>query len=69
MVADELIKEFLAEHVDVITTCHPPVWQSYHDPFTGKQVWYDKEQMWNLLGGYDDPSMDTKPLFEPNEIP
>ncbi len=62
MDANELIEEFLVEHVDTISTRRPPVWCSYHDPLTGKQVWYDEEEMWDWLGGHDNPSIDTKSL-------
>lgn len=65
---DDLVKEFLSKHIDQIHA-QPPNWQSYTDPRTGKKVWYDKDKLWELLEGHDDPSMDTKSPFEPDNIP
>ncbi len=63
MDADELIKEFLSEHVDQVHT-QQPNWQFYIDPRTGKKVWYDEDKMWELLGSHNDPSTDTKSPFK-----
>ncbi len=68
MDTDELIEEFLAEHVNKVNT-QPANWQSYMDPWTGRKVWYNEDEMWKLLGGHDDPLMDTKSPFEPDNTP
>ncbi len=70
MDAEELIDEYLAEHVDMVNHKGDDwSWQSYTDPFT-KKVWYIQEDMdWDWLGGHDDPSMDTKLPWELVEIP
>ncbi len=68
MDAKELIDEYLAEHVDVVSS-RMEDWQSYMDPVTGKKVWYDQEQLWDILRGHDDPSTDTKSPLEPTSIP
>ncbi len=44
MDADELIEEFLAEHIDKINT-RSPNWQSYTDPRTEKKVWYNEDKL------------------------
>ncbi len=68
MDADELIDEYLAEHVEAVIKRQED-WQSYTDPFMGKKVWYDQEQLWDLFGGNDDPSTYMKSPFEPTSIP
>ncbi len=68
MDTDELIKEFLTEHIDKVTSCLAN-WQSYTDPRIGKKVWYDEDELWEWLGGHNDPSMDTKLPFKPDKIP
>ncbi len=68
MDANELIEEFLTEHVDGVID-RPPNWQSYTDPFTGKKVWYDKDELWEWLGGHNNSSMDTKLPFKLMSIP
>ncbi len=68
MDTDELIKEFLAKHVDQVAEKLQEM-QSYTDHFTKKKVWYDNKEMWELLGGHNDPSMDTKLPFKPDSIP
>ncbi len=67
MDADELIEEFLTKHIDKVTI-HPANWQSYTDPRMGKKVWYDEDELWEWLGGHDDPSMDMKSPFELDNI-
>ncbi len=44
MDADELIEEFLAEHIDKINI-RSPNWQSYTDPRTEKKVWYNEDKL------------------------
>ncbi len=69
MDTDELIKEFLTKHVDMVIN-RTANWQSYTDPRTGKKLWYEEENAdWDWLGGHDDPSTDTKSLLEPTSIP
>ncbi len=69
MDADELIEEFLTEHVDMVID-RTANWQSYIDPRTGKKLWYKEEDTdWDWPGGHDDPSTDTKSPFEPMSIP
>ncbi len=68
MDADELIEEFLAKHVDMVID-KPGNWQSYMDPRIGKKVWYDEDELWEWLGGHNDPSMDTKLPFKLDNIP
>ncbi len=68
MDADELIDDYLAQKIN--RTEHEAVdWQSYTDPFTGRQVWYDQQLDWDQFGGNDDPSTYSKPSFEATEIP
>ncbi len=69
MDANELIEEFLTEHIDIVIAHSSPQWRFYIDPFTGKQVWYNEEAMWDKFGGYDEQSMYSKPPFEPDNIP
>ncbi len=68
MDTNELIEDFLAEHIDRIAN-RTPDWHFYIDPFTKNRVWYDQEEDWELLGGHDDPSMDTKLPFKLTSIP
>ncbi len=70
MDADKLIKEFLAGHIDHVAECIQEM-RYYIDKFNGKKVWYNDEDpaLWELLGGHDDPSMDTKSPFKPDNIP
>ncbi len=66
---NELIEEFLTEHVDMVIN-RTTNWQSYTDPRTGKKMWYEEEDAdWDWLGGHDDLSTDTKSLFKPMSIP
>ncbi len=44
MDADELIDDYLTEHVDMVISKQAD-WQSYTDPRTGKKVFYDQEEM------------------------
>ncbi len=69
MDVNKLIEEFLAEHVDTVITHSFPQWCFYIDPFTGKQVWYDKEAMWDEFGGPDEEAMFSKLPYEPDSIP
>ncbi len=68
MDTDELIDEYLAEYIDMVISKQAD-WQSYTDPRTGKKVWYNQEELWDLLGGHDNPSTDTKSPFKPTSIP
>ncbi len=73
MDTEELIDEYLAEHVDMVIS-RAANWQYYTDWRTGKKMWYDdwyKEENvdWDWLGGHDDPSTDTKSPFELTSIP
>ncbi len=72
MDAEELIDEYLAEHVDMVNS-RKTNWQCHENPLTGKKMWYDdwyrKDRDWDWLGGHNDPSMDTKSPFEPMSIP
>ncbi len=74
MDAEELIDEYLAEHVDMVNT-RKANWQFYLNPKTGEKMWYDDwysdewNEDWEWLGGHDDPSMDTKSPFELTSIP
>ncbi len=50
MDADELIDDYLTQRIN--RTEHETVdWQSYTDPFTGRQVWYDQQLDWDRFGG------------------
>ncbi len=71
MDAEELIDEYLTEHVDMVNHKGDDwSWQSYTDPFTKKKVWYIQEEAdWDWLGGHDDSSMDIKLPWEPMSIP
>ncbi len=69
MDTNELIEEFLTKHIDMVINKASPDWHFYINPFTKKRVWYDQEEDWDWLGGYDDPSTDTKSSFEPMSIP
>ncbi len=71
MDADELVDEYLAEHIDMVNSrkANWQDWQSYTDPFTRRKVWYDQEEDRDWLGGHDDPSTDTKSPFELMSIP
>ncbi len=54
MDANELIDDYLTQKINC--TEHEAVdWQSYTDPFTGRQVWYDQQLDWDQFGGKDDP--------------
>ncbi len=68
MDTEELIDKYLAEHVGMVNHGVED-WQSYTDPVTGKKVWYDQEQLWDIFGGNDDPSTYTKSPFELTSIP
>ncbi len=68
MDADELIEEFLAEHIDMVIN-KTPDWHFYIDPFTKKRVWYDQEEDWDWLRDHNDSSTDMKLPFELTSIP
>ncbi len=68
MDADELIDDYLAQKINR-TEHETEDWQSYTDPFTGHQVWYDQQLDWDQFGGNDDPSTYSKPPYEATEIP
>ncbi len=72
MDAEELIDEYLTEHVDAVIN-RKVNWQFYTDRKTGKKMWYNDwyrdNPDWDWLGGHDDPSMDTKSPFKPTSIP
>ncbi len=74
MDTEELIDEYLAEHVNMVNS-RKANWQCYEDPLMGEKRWYDhwyKDNAdWEWLGGrgMDDPSTDTKSPFEPTSIP
>ncbi len=56
-----------SEHVDRITR-RTPDWHFYINPFTGKKVWYDQEEAWDMFG-CPDPEQETRGLSEPTGIP
>ncbi len=70
MDTDELIDEYLAEHVDLVNSKKED-WQFYTDPRTGKKLKNYNElwELFDLFGGHDDPSTDTKLLCEPTSNP
>ncbi len=57
MDADKLIKEFLSEHVNQ-TASRTLDWHFYINSFTGKKVWYDQEEVWDMFG-CPDPEQET----------
>ncbi len=69
MDVDELIEEFLVEHVNTVANHPSDQWWFYIDPFTGKQVWYNKESIWDEFGGRDEQAMDSKSPCKPGNIP
>ncbi len=46
-------------------------WEYHTDPRTGKKLksWDELYELWDIFGGHDDPSTDTKSLLEPTSIP
>ncbi len=70
MDADELIDEYLAEHVDMVSDKKED-WEFYTDPRTGRKLRNYKElwDLFNIFSGHNDPSTDTKSPFEPMSIP
>ncbi len=68
---EELIDKYLAKHVDMVNSrkANFEDWQSYMDPFTGKKVWYNQEQLWDIFRGNDNPTTYTKSPFKPTSIP
>ncbi len=61
--------EYEAEQVYTLIIKPSPVRRYYEDPFTGKHIWYDKEEAWEWLGGPDEQSQYTKGPDELQEIP
>ncbi len=68
MDAEELIDDYLTRRINR-TEHETEDWQSYTDPFTGRQVWYDQQLDWDQFGGNDDPSTNSKSPYEATEIP
>ncbi len=70
MDADELIDDYLAEHVDMVNSKKED-WEYHTDPRTGKKLksWDELYELWDLFGGNDDPSTYSKPPYEATEIP
>ncbi len=70
MDADELIDDYLAEHVDMVNGKKED-WEYHIDPRTGKKLksWDELYELWDIFGGHDDPSTDTKSLLKPTSIP
>ncbi len=70
MDADELIDEYLAEHVDMVSDKKED-WEFYTDPRTGRKLRNYKElwDLFDIFSGHNDPSTDTKSPFEPMSIP
>ncbi len=70
MDADELIDDYLAEHVDMVNN-EKEDWEYHIDPRTGKKLrsWDELYELWDIFGGHNDPSTDTKSLSEPMSIP
>ncbi len=70
MDAKELINEYLAEHVDMVNNKKED-WEYHTDPRTGKKLrsWDKLYELWDIFGGHDDPSMDTKSPSEMTSIP
>ncbi len=64
MDADELIDDYLAEHVDMVNGKKED-WEYHTDPRTGKKLksWDELYELYDIFGGHDDPSMDTKSLM------
>ncbi len=68
MDAKELIDEYLAKHVDMVVSKQTD-WQSYTDASTGKKVWYNQKELWDIFRGNKDLSTDSKLPFELTGIP
>ncbi len=70
MDTDELINEYLAEHVDIVNGKKED-WEYHKDPRTGKKLtsWDELYKLLDIFGGHDDPSTDTKSPSEPTSIP
>ncbi len=70
MDADELIDDYLAEHVDMVNGKKED-WEYHTDPRTGKKLrsWDELYELWDIFGGHNDPSTDTKSQLEPTGIP
>ncbi len=71
MDTQELIDEYLTEHVDMVNA-KKANWQFHINLRTGEKMWYDdwywESEDWDWLGGHDDSSMDTKSPFKPMSI-
>ncbi len=70
MEADELIDKYLAKHIGMVSNGKED-WEFYTDPRTGRKL-KNYEELWDLFdifGGHDDPSTDTKSPFKPTSIP
>ncbi len=70
MDAEELINKYLTEHVDMANN-NKEDWEYHIDPRTGKKLrsWDELYELWDIFGGHNDPSTDTKSPFKPQEIP
>ncbi len=70
MDADELIDNYLAEHVDMVNGKKED-WEYHTDPWTRKKLksWNELYELWDIFGRHNDPSTDTKSLSEPTSIP
>ncbi len=69
MDTNELIEEFLTEHVNRITNgASDSRWQFYINPFTGKRVWYNHEDILDKFR-CPDPEQETKGLSKLTSIP
>ncbi len=69
MDAEELIDEYLAEHVDMVNNKED--WEYHMDPRMGKKLrsWDELHELWDIFGGHNDPSTDTKLPWNPMSIP
>ncbi len=70
MDAEELIDEYLAEHVDMVNSKKED-WEYHTDPRTGEKLrsWDELYELWDIFRGHDDSSTDTKSPWEPMSIP
>ena len=70
MDADELIEEYLAEHVDMVNNGKED-WEYHIDPRTGKKLrsWEELYELWDIFRGNDNPSTETKSPSQPQGIP
>ena len=70
MDAEELINEYLAEHVGMVNS-HKEDWEYHTDPRTRKklQSWDELYELWDIFSGHDDSTTNTKSPSEPQEIP